>query len=396
MKKITIIILIIFSFFTISVLARENLNIILREDINIDEYITQTIPDRSKNIEKILVAQIIPENKILANDTANWISIFHYYSITRLGFPDIPFNYIVDREGNIYEGMNPSEGIVPFVDTDKGLILIGYLSETSDITNSAQNSIGGLIEYYSFNYGISRQNVLAVDLGILHAIDGSPSFLTYEPCTTRFSERFTDTIKDLKYSEESNLEFSGSILELEYERNIYIGDMIEVKFKLKNEDYLPWHIEEGSLFLSTLKNKESIFAVNQVWESFSKPFSLEEQTIKPGEEIELDFVLNAKHVLPGKYVEEFEFVMIPKGSLKGTEFKLEFEVKKGNREIVEIQRTGTGELTVYSCPGHDCDQVAGVKMGSKHVVLETKDNWHKIHVDGVEGWVISNFAKIID
>ncbi len=167
-------------------------------------------------------------------------------------------------------------------------------------------------------------------------------------------------------------------------------------FKLKNEDENPWYIYDGLVFLSTVGGTESDFAINGVWDSFSIPFSVESQVVKSGDFVELSFELNIEYIVPGKYTESFELVMLPSRVISGTKFDLEFDVLKGNAEIVEIQRTGTGELTVYGCPEHTCQRVSAAKMGEQYVVLETEGRWYKIHIDGVEGWVISNFAKIVE
>lgn len=343
--------------------------------------------------EKFLVSQITTDNTSLVYDTEAWLNLLNYYSITRLGFSEIPFNYIIDREGNIYEGVGTSHK--SYVDSSEGVVLVGYFSNSLDLTPGAKKSLRSLIEDYSYKYGISRHNVLFVDLGLVKNAEAESSMFSFTPSSSILRESFDEIIKNFRYSNEINLEFSGSISSLNYRRSVNVGDLLRVKVSLENKDDFAWYIDEGFLFLSTIDSVESKFAINQVWDSFSKPLSVKPQVVYIGDELETVFHLQTSYILPGKYTESFEFVIINNKAVKNSRFVLNFEVSRGDAKIIEIQRTGAGRLAVYECPQFTCTIMGSVFSGEQHVVLEKAGDWYKIHFDGVEGWVTAHHVNEI-
>jgi hypothetical protein len=385
----------LFVFYLFSAFVFSYFDINTREDVGLDDSISENIDRNHRKPEKILVAQIGAPNMYLANNTESWIRLLHYYTITRLGFADIPFSYIIDRNGQIYEVMDITKGMIPYMDTGEGVILIAYFSESSDISLSAQKALQGLIQDYSYKYGIPKSKVSAVELEVIKGDERSPTLFSYSPSTSLFSKHFGSITEDLRYFNRPNISYTATITDLNYEKEVKRGNKLKVSFKLKNTDDFVWYLDEGLVFLSTLDSRESQFFVNQIWDSSSKPFSLESQVVVPGEEIELFFDLNTNFVLPGKYEEEFEFIMLPDNIVDGSQFSVEFEVSKGDTQIVEINMTGARAITVFECRQFTCPMVAIAPSGNRYVVLEEKDNWYLIHVDGVEGWVSHHYVDLI-
>ncbi len=391
-KQILFLTILTFLFASVS-FARDDISFFTRTDLNIDESLNRSTEFKYQKPQEVYIAHIRVPQEHLYNDTSSWLRFFHYYSTTRLNLPDIPFNYIIDSSGLIYETLQEAESRKPYLDSNDGVVLIGYFSNDIRFTPSAQESLKKLIEKYSFRFGINMDNIKTVKL-LLPQEDSN--MLRYEDSETLFRLSVFSIIKDFEYSQESNLQFSGKIKELEHEEKVDSGEKFEVKLTLENRDSFPWYVDEDMVFLSVVGEEESPFAVNQVWDSFTKVLALEHQVILPNETVEVIFEMDTEGVLPGKYEEEFYFSVLSGNDILGTEFKVTFEIERGNRQIVEIRPTGTGGLTVYGCPNHTCEMVAGAISGEKYLVLEQEDRWYKIYVDGVEGWVIMNYATLVD
>ena len=60
--------------------------------------------------QKIYISQLEGYNKEFLGKPNEWIKALYYYSVTRLGLNDIPYNYLIDKSGNIYEGARGGEG----------------------------------------------------------------------------------------------------------------------------------------------------------------------------------------------------------------------------------------------------------------------------------------------
>ncbi len=382
--------------FTTFVFTQEAFTILKRKDLGFDESLTPSTEVSYSRPKQILVTHVVPKHENISGDFKSWLQFFHYYSLTRLRLPDLPFNYILDNEGNIYEGFENPENRIPYLDAGDGIVLIAYVSNSTDLTIKAKESFKDLVEKYSYKFGIQEEDLDVVEVFLEEADDEKPALLSYKPTDGIFKSEFLRTAKKFKYSKEANLRFTGKVEELDYGKSVKSGETLQVKFSLKNTDTFPWFVDSNYIFLSTADGEESQFAVNQVWDSFSKPFALKSQSILPGESIELEFKLDTSGVVPDKYKADFKFVMLPDIDVQGTEFSVDFEIEKGERKVVEIRPTGTGALTVYECPKYSCAMVAGAKSGEKYLVLEEEELWYKISVDGVEGWVTIHYADLVD
>ena len=392
MKKNIFLLIILFLFSASLVVAETNFSFTSRENLKLDESLSPNIEINYHRPQQILVFHIKPSHSYLSNDTATWMRLFHYYITTRLEFPDMPFNYVVDSSGNIYEAIEGSEGRASYIQGEEGSVVVAYFSESSDFSPSARRGFKNLIESYSYKFGIPKNRVKPIDL----IISPESELPFYEESEGIFSQSFFSMIDDFEYSDTMNLTFSGEVIDVEYDESIQSGERLEVSLVLKNTDSFSWYLDEGMVFLSTADGEESQFAINQDWDSFSKPLSLESQTVLPGDEIEVSFELGTEAILPGNYETEFKFVVLPEADVVGSEFEVNFEITKGDRKVVQIRATNTGALTVYGCPAYTCEMVAGAISGERYVVLDEEDAWYKISVDGVEGWVTIHYATPVD
>ena len=392
MKSFFLFLIISLFLFATFTFAEPNFTSTSRGNLNLDESLSSNVEVKYHRPQQILVLHVKPTRSYFLNDTESWLRLFHYYITTRLEFPDMPFNYVVDSSGNIYETIEGSQGRAAYIEGEEGTVVVAYFSESLNFSPSAQRGLRTLIENYSYKFGIPKERVKLADF----IISQESSLPSYKLSEGFFQEEFLAMVEDFEYSESPNLRLSAEVRDLDYEDSVNLGERLKVSFLLKNTDTFSWYLDEGLVFLSTVDDQDSEFAINQEWESFSKPLTLESQTVLPGDEIEVSFELETMSVLPGQYSERFKFVVLPDLDVVGSEFEIEFEIQKGDRKIVQIRPTNTGALTVYDCPSHSCEMVAGAISGQRYVVLDEENSWYKISVDGVEGWVTIHYATVVD
>lgn len=88
--------------------------------------------------QKIYVTQISARSKEISRNPSLWVKSLYYYYITRLYLPDLPYTYLLDKNGAIYDGK--TGGVIganlQFNDLDNAIV-IGYLSNLRTFTPRA-------------------------------------------------------------------------------------------------------------------------------------------------------------------------------------------------------------------------------------------------------------------
>lgn len=351
----------------------------------------QTVTIYSKP-EKIYITQITSSAQEISKNPALWVKSLYYYYITRLALPDIPYTYMIDENGIIYQGKQGYQGAnVPSQDL-KNVVLIGYLSNNGNLTSRAQSSIKDIVDSISEQWGV--ETIKPVKLKITKE-EGKLSELSILDSTAEFTSSIHQTFLDWKPSSQKPLPYKVNIESLEYPKESVIGGKIKVKVTYKNMNDFMWFVRDEPIYLSVKDGKESPLAVNKVWDSFSKPVSITEKEIKPGDNLEIEFELEAK-VLTGEVQESFVLQELEGAPFKGSEFEVKFSVVKGNNVLVQVVSPEYGFLNIRKCKWASCEIIDSVKDGAVFILLEEKEGWTKIkYSEGVEGWALSRYLKKI-
>jgi len=109
-----------------------------------------------KDVEKIIIHHTA-STEDLDDPEQLMRSIYAYHSLTR-GWGDIGYNYLIDSEGNIYEGRYGGDGAVAghtagYNTASVGIALLGHFEETP-ITSEMMKSLMGVIYDQSVLHGI--------------------------------------------------------------------------------------------------------------------------------------------------------------------------------------------------------------------------------------------------
>jgi SH3-like domain-containing protein len=358
-----------------------------------DNQISDQTYTQYANPTKFYITQVNTSSNDLKNNPEQWVSALYYYSITRLKFADIPYNFLLDENGQIYEGKKGGIGVNPELKNIDGAITIGYLSNNSILTTRAEQSLLTMIEDISKKWGIKEYVPVKLEIS-----ENEKSLTTVIPTEINndFSQSVKEALENWKGYSNEDLEYKANIVSVENEPTLEIGKKLNVKVNIKNENDFPWFTDKNPIYISVKDNKESSFAVNGVWESFSKPVSISDKVVKPGEEIEVSFDLQAK-VNPGEVTESYEVTKFVDQAFGSSLFEVKFEIVKGDNKLVEVYSPEYGFVNIRECPVYNCKIIDSVDEGSVFIeVSRNESGWVKIQYDeDTQGWVYVKYIKSI-
>jgi len=367
--------------------------VVKRRDIFLDETLFEQ-SDVYSAPQKIYISQIEGFNKELTNNPTEWIKLLYYHSITRLNLNDIPYNFLIDTNGEIYEGASGGIGVNPGLEGGDNVILIGVLDDGINLSPRASTSLKEFLEELSYKYGIEKGNVEFVDLKIKQN-QNEFSYLIYSPSKKSLRNSLSETISEVNWSNEEHLAYKGSIESVEYEKDVVIGQRLDVKVTVKNENDFPWFGGNNYIYISTLKFEDSTHAINSDWVSFSKPTHIDAQIVKPGDTTAVSFQLSAKS-RPASYKESFLFLKSADSLVEGSSFDVEFNIVKGDNKIVEIVSPEYGFVNIRECRWYSCEKVEVANEGDVFITTKKEEGWYEILYDGNnKGWIYQKYAREI-
>lgn len=351
----------------------------------------------SRNIyikpSKIVVSRVDSTDRTLEATPDKWIKYIYYYLQSRLGFQDIPYNYFVDKSGNIYQGKSGFEGAVPELANNEGVITIGYLSNSNEFTSAATRALRNIIGESSARYGISANSVVAGKLSLVAKTNNTPAKVNYALDSSAFTTEFNDIKQGITFSTSDTLSYDLSVEDLKYAKEVKAGEKLTVELNVKNNAKTPLFLSDGDIFLMTADGQNSSFAVNGVWDSFKDVLSLEEGAILPGKSLPVKFEMQAL-LLPGPNKQSFKFARLGKSDILNSNFDVEFSIVKGDFQLVEIIETETGTLNIRENPAFNGKVLAEVEVGRIVIMTGEQEGWIKIkYTDTLEGWVLGRYAK---
>lgn len=342
--------------------------------------------------EKIYITQISTQSNSISRDPSLWVKTLYYYFITRLYLPDIPYNYLIDENGAIYDGKTGGIGANLKFEALDSVILIGYLSNSSSLSSRAEASLKDLIETLSAEWGV--ESVKPVKLNILQG-ENKLSSIEIVDSSPEFSNSLNKVLPNLKLSSEENHDYLAKIESVDYPKESVIGSRIKIKVKITNKNTFPWFTQSEPIYISTKSGEESKLAINKVWSSFSKPLEITGKIIKPDESIEAEFEVEAK-VLVGEISETFVLQKIGVGNFTDSEFEVKFNVIKGSNTLVQVYSPQYGFVNIRTCRWSSCEIIDSPKEGSVYILLAEEEGWYKIqYAPGVEGWAMGKYFKKI-
>ena len=386
--QITILSILILSLFSSRSFAME---IIGRDSIRLDDALAEEDILFSQP-KKIYITQVHSNNKNIRNDTKAWIRSIYYYSITRLKLNDIPYNFLIDNGGNVYEVSKGGIGANPGLEAGENIVLIGILDSNTFLTPRAESSLVELVETLSYRYGIKQGEWDFVNLKIVSR-ENERSYLRAESSKSSTLQAVSQALVKVRWSDKGHLEYKASIEKVEYSPEIEVGQKLEVKVTIKNENDFPWFGDVTYIYISTKDAKESAYAINSEWKSFSRPTYIKDMVVQPGNTAEVTFSLMAKS-RPGEYKEEFIFTKDEAGTFEGSEFEVTFKIVAGDKKLVEVVSPRYGFVNIRECRWFSCKKVEVANHGDVFIMNKKEGGWYEIiYNEGELGWVTQQFIR---
>lgn len=362
------------------------------DTLKFDKTLSENTDSTNAKPAKIYVTQISTNSEELQRDSSKWVKSLYYYAITRLHFSQLPYTYLLDENGIIYQGNESGPGTNPQLDNLEGGVTIGYLSNNSVLTNRASESLSEVVEKISFDWGISQLSVVKF---YINKSEGTLSTVTPEEITGEFADSVKESLVEWKGYQEENLAYKAKIVEVIYDQEIAIGSRLKVKVRVQNANDFIWFTSPDPLYVSTSTGAESSFAVNQGWESFSRPKSISERNILPGETVDFEFEMEGR-VLLGEASESFVILKFAEKPFEGSEFDVKFVINRGEKQLVEVASPKYSFVKIRDCRWYSCKELGDADNGTIFILESEEEGWSKIQF-GVDlyGWVNSAYLKKI-
>lgn len=389
-------------FFTMMPAGVNGASFVKREELDFDQKLSDQSNNEYAYVSSVSIARVSPPSGLQFGDSKEWLNGWYYYSITKMGFADIPFNYLVTWDGASYQGKSGGNDVLPivnWVDSDDigPSILVVYFDNNREFTNAGRGALVDTLSDVLTLYGLSQKDVIAVDVTLSEKSDQvSLSSLVLKKSADREWNNIVGSVSGELNIGRRERDYSGEVGSIVNPTSVDAGKNFVVTAEVKNSGEFPWYNSgESAVYVATSspRNKKSKFFVSDKWASFSRVTTSEEKTVLPGQVATFKFEMKTP-LIPGEYSEKFELISLSEGWISGTGFTVKFSVSKGNLDLVEVLDTETGSLNVRSCPSTKCKELGKVVPGDILVKLGTSNNWYKIQwEEDEEGWVYGKYIK---
>lgn len=175
------------------------------------------------------------------------------------------------------------------------------------------------------------------------------------------------------------------------------GERREIELQWQNTSPLLWQKQdllfEVWLVLTTPKERSEIYDP-QSWYSPIQLVTFEEDLVFPGETVTFRFFIQAPYY-PGEIQEELRLKDFSRNKfIEDSPFLLEVKIAGGVDNVLEILQTPTGFLNVRSGSGIGFELLTTVFPGEKFTWVKEEKGWLQIVLrDGSKGWIIDDYVQ---
>lgn len=335
--------------------------------------------DYPEKISKIIIHHTAT-SKNLDNPRQAIRDIYYWHAMSR-GWGDIGYNYIIDQQGNIYEGRYGGDGVVgahagPANVGSIGIAVLGNYEE-NEVPEPVTSSLTTLIKAKASKYGIDTMGTS------MFRGENSPNLLGHRDvmstsCPGDKLYGMLPTIKAL-----SKNAFTVSIVDMRRgDKDMYNYDIAEdtgmfemeggikktLNLKIKNTGTKAWGSDTYFMLSSTKSTEKYLSSARSTWKS-----AITGNTVNPGETVTFQLPLTASHIggfttfeafpmvdglvkmekyvsipvqIKGAYYDyNVVSIDIPKKILKRGE-QMEAVISMENSGDTPWQRTGTNKVTI--------------------------------------------------
>lgn len=348
---------------------------------------------------QITVAPLFLQTDAFVTDT-QWYQALYYYHTVRLGHGDIYYHYVVFQNGTVVEGN--ANGIDQRQKLgDESPVIIAYLARKADLdfTAAAKSAISSLVLELANENKISLDNINTKTIEFV-AKEGEPVTARSSVAPGRFSRSLDTLVAGFgsKYKPRER-QFKLAVSDVKLPKNpVEYGDEVIAEITVKNNsEYNLYQGMDAEPIISKTEGELSRFYVNENWLSLTQAGLMEEgDTLLAGEAATYKLRLSVPLYF-GKQEESFRLANLLGEPYAETGFKLVLDVKKLDKDVVEILDTETGQLNVRESASGFSEVISRVTPGQRFIVIERTDTgWVKLDLGGGQsGWVARQYTKTV-
>lgn len=402
--KLSVILLLgIFTFFLVVAPVKAEVSTISRQENKLDENLVKEDANFSSPKSILLVPLFRPAG-VNENDS-EWFRSLYYFYTARLGFPDIPFHFVVGASGDVYEGnKGGDEQSILIQGEDPGAIVVGYLVEEgeSGFSIRAFDSVQNILLDVANRNSIKSEKIKLIGAEIVVNLQDKTVFLRSKSLIGGgWSNGMSEVLAFVKknYKPVPKV-YSIQLAEVKSpEVPLSYNETGLMTLKIKNTGKFSIYQGTESEIIGLKKESgESKFFVNGVWASPSQPVIMSEgNVIRPGEEKIFTFKLRVP-LFFGEQREAFSLANVNGQKFDGTDFDVVLNVNTPAEKVVEILPTDTGYLNVRQIASGAANVITKVNPGQRYFFLQDSNTgWYKIDLgSGKSGWIARQYAKFVN
>ena len=343
-----------------------------------------------RNVYSIAIVKLSPANSTLSDNVSSLVKGVYYYFTSTLHYPDIPFNYIICWNGEVFKGTTGGVGVQGYGNQTKGIVSIAYLSDGSGtISTLGKEKILNLTSSLMNNLSIPFSDVGTYNWSI------SKKGIDYMPiANSKFGSQIKSVLvpsalPSIKVAPSKNYPFtiphSVTITSVGTPPVTLAGNKSLVNISLKNSGTTPIL---GSVSVNS--SNSGFFNIPKVWDSVSVVKTISNVNIQPGDSYNLSF-----YVLDPKSIGRVSggFYLSNLGSkINGSTFNVSINVTSSNNSFT-VSDPQSSSVEIYSSPSLSSSKVTNVSNGTSVSIVNHIPGWFNVKLpNGVTGFVVSAYV----
>lgn len=327
----------------------------------------------------------------------DWFKGLYYFMIgnaQRPGFTDIPFHYVVSREGNTFKGNSGGEERkITVKDLGEDFVVIGYLAGKGDngFDPRASEPLAELLLDVANRNSINPDKIVVSAARYVRDDANKTISLERQDIFGLWENSLKSTVEKIRprYSPTPRT-YSAEIVSVDLPTEaVNPGDEVAGKIVIRNTGSFGHYDNSASQLLGTKTSGNSNYYLDGAWGSRSQ-FELlsSEGDLLPNGEITYDFRLKVPLVF-GEYSEGYILRTASGVDVAGASFELKLNINRPNGTIVEIKPNAAGFAISYTQPSASAGEARRLSSGERFLHKTATDNgWVELDLgNGESGWV---------
>jgi hypothetical protein len=344
----------------------------------------------------VVVVPIFPPSSDFREKDIDWFRGLYYFltaNENRPGFTDIPFHYLVSKDGRIFTGnTGGEERKINISGLGDQYVVIGYLAGRSDNTFDvqAEEILAELILDVANRNSINLANTTITAVRYVRDDENKTVSLEKQELFGLWRGSMTRLVDSVKgrYAPTPKT-YTATITNVTLPTEaVNPGDSVVGQITIKNTGQYGMYQDSISELLGSRVGGSSKFYLPEYWPSTSQ-FTLMPAgaILLPGEEKQFEFTLYIP-LFWGAVTETFELCTVQGQVIASTQFPVTLNVNRPAGTIVEVKPNSAGWVAVRSQPYREAGEIARISTGDRFFQLEVYGmGWVKIKLhDGREGW----------